>query len=966
VCVGFAAAPSIAFAQSAIAGLVKDTSGAVLPGVTVEASSPALIEKTRTVVTDGDGLYKIVDLRPGTYSVTFSLTGFATVKRDGIDIPAAFTATVNADLRVGAVEETITVAGQAPTVDVQNVAQRTLLNKDLLDAVPTARTPQSFVPYLPGVTGGLGEQAIGRSTAAMAIHGGRTGESIVGVDGMQGRNLEGAGGTAATYYVNQAIVQEIVVQLAAQTAEYQSGGIFTNVIPKEGGNRFSGFFFASYGNENMQGDNLNNDLRAAGLTIAGLKKSWDFNPAVGGPLLRDQLWFYSSYRNTGAVQYIPGLYYSQDPLAWRYVADVNRPAVIEIDDRSSNTRLTWQATPRNKIGLFYDAQPHIVRQRNYAATVAPEATTYAPFLPNYFALASWKSPLTNKFLLEAGLLGQSVNYDGRHQVDPAVDFDTIAIRELSNGLRYRAASPYTDDHAYGNHVDRMLKLRASASYVTGSHNFKVGFDDMIGSRLHTRQINGDVGYSFRNGSPSSIREFATPLAFRDHLDADLGIYAQDQWTVKRATINAGLRYDYYKATNLAFDLPAGRFVPARHFNEVNGALLWKDISPRLGVSYDVFGTGKTAIKGTLNRYVAGEGLLLANAVSPVTTSVTNVDRNWTDTNLNFIPDCDLTNPAQNGECQAISNSNFGKQNPSATTYDEDILHGFGKRQYDWETSGALQHQLWGGVSANIGYFRRWYGNQRVTDNLLVTPNDYSPYCVTAPADSRLPNGGGYQVCGLYDISPAKFNQVLSFVTPASTFGKASEVYNGLDFTVAARLRGGAQLSGGVSTGRTSTDNCVQVDSGQDLLNCKIVPPFQAQYKFIGSYPLPYGVQASAVFLSVPGPQITASYTATNAEIVKTLGRNLGSCGTAATCNGTTTVPLVVPGTMFAQKTARTDARFSKNFKLRQYRLVTSLDIYNLFNGSSPQTVNTTFGSDWQKPTQILGPRLFKVSGQIEF
>ena len=150
--------PSV-FAQSGIAGVVKDTSGAVLPGVTVEASSPALIERSRSAVTDGEGLYKIVDIRPGTYAVTFTLPGFTTVKREGIDTPAAFTATVNAELRVGTVEETITVAGQAPTVDVQNVAQRTLLNKTLLDAVPTARTPQSFVPYLPGVTGGLGEQA---------------------------------------------------------------------------------------------------------------------------------------------------------------------------------------------------------------------------------------------------------------------------------------------------------------------------------------------------------------------------------------------------------------------------------------------------------------------------------------------------------------------------------------------------------------------------------------------------------------------------------------------------------------------------------------------------------------------------------------------------------------------------------------------------------------------------------------
>ena len=231
--------PALTSAQSVIAGVAKDTSGALLPGVSVEASSSALIEKTRVVVTDTQGQYRIVDLRPGIYTVTFSLAGFSTVRREGLELPAAFTATVNAEMKVGELEETITVTGQAPVVDVQTVAQQQTLNKNILDAIPTqGRLPQSYVLFLPGVvaaaSGSGGQQGFGNNSNALAIHGSRNTESNVSIDGMNVRNTSGVGGGNFWYYVNQGIVQEVVVSTGGSGAEQQMSGIVTNVIPKEG------------------------------------------------------------------------------------------------------------------------------------------------------------------------------------------------------------------------------------------------------------------------------------------------------------------------------------------------------------------------------------------------------------------------------------------------------------------------------------------------------------------------------------------------------------------------------------------------------------------------------------------------------------------------------------------------------------------------------------------------------------
>jgi hypothetical protein len=237
VIVGFLLLPSSTFAQGSIAGAVKDTTGGAMPGVTVEAASPALIEKIRTVVTDGEGLYKIVDLRPGTYTVTFSLAGFNTFRRDGIELSASFTATVNADMRVGALEETVTVSGQSPTVDVQNVVQQSVLTRNIMDEIPAGtKTIAALGALIPGMVantqdvGGTG----GTSSAQISIHNSRGSEEQLLQDGMTYNTGAGRGGAFSAVRANEASTQEIAIETGGLGAESEMSGVRTNVIPREG------------------------------------------------------------------------------------------------------------------------------------------------------------------------------------------------------------------------------------------------------------------------------------------------------------------------------------------------------------------------------------------------------------------------------------------------------------------------------------------------------------------------------------------------------------------------------------------------------------------------------------------------------------------------------------------------------------------------------------------------------------
>src|SRR5262245_4741464 len=359
--------PTLAHAQASITGVVRDPSGAVLPGVTVEASSPVLIEKVRSVVTDGSGQYRIVDLRPGTYIVTFTLSGFSVVRREGLELTGTFVATVDADLRVGALEETITVTGDSPIVDIQRTTQQRVFDQQVIEAIPAGRSHINMVVLIPGLAAaqpGRGALAdVGGTNnlqnTTFTIHGGRTSDTRLQLDGVRLGNVL-SGGEFSNFVPDTGSTQEVAVDYAAISAEQPFGGLRIDIIPREGGNTVRGTVFATGVNSAWQGSNLTQELQNRGLPAPNeMKKAYDVNPGVGGPILREKLWFYTSARWQTNENYIAGLYYNKnegDPTKWLYEADTSRRGFFSLKQNGVNTRLTYQLSPRNKASFYYDNQ----------------------------------------------------------------------------------------------------------------------------------------------------------------------------------------------------------------------------------------------------------------------------------------------------------------------------------------------------------------------------------------------------------------------------------------------------------------------------------------------------------------------------------------------------------------------------------------------------------------------------------
>jgi hypothetical protein len=989
--------PSAALAQgsgtAAIAGVVKDTSGAVMPGVTVEAASPALIEKVRTVVSDEAGQYKILNLVPGTYSVTFTLGGFSTVKREGLELNSSFTATVNADLKVGTLEETVTVSGLAPVVDTQNVRQQTTIARDTLDSIPTTKRLGQYATIIPGATySNPTFQDVGGNQGEggqFGIHGQRAGDQGTNIEGMN-QNQQ-AGGVLS---FNAQTFQEVVVETSGASAEAGSGGVQVNIIPKDGGNTLSGSFASAYAGPSLQNGNLTDALRARGLnTDISIRKSYDYGGALGGPFRKDKLWFFTAHRWWGASRYLQGTYYNATQHSLFYTPDLSRVSHNNEYFEDHSLRLTWQAAAKHKVVFSFSEQNNCscpfgltgVGGVN-AVKPAPESRGLHVYNPQYVPILSWNFPATNKLLFEAGASANILNEDSRPQVE--VGPGDIRVQDLALNLNYGSeASNNTWSGSFARRFVNKYNYRFAASYITGSHAFKTGYYmqryylGREGAYNDLDQIHGARDYTFRNRVPQSVRIWAVPFELVEHT-IGTALFVQDQWTVKRMTLNLGARYENFVGTVPAHHLPAGYFVPARDFQAVNDSPNFNNLEPRLGVSYDLFGNGKTALKASLGRFVPG-GTPSANG-NPASNQAASATRTWADVNGNYVPDCvlDASVPGANGECGPLSDTSFGQVRAGNTRFASDTLTGFNKQFSNWQTSVSVQQELRRGMALNVGYFRTWYGNFVATDNQAVTAANYTPYCITAPMDSRLPGGGGNQICGLYDIAPTLFGQTANLVTRSSNYGKQTEHYSGVDATLTTRFAEGGQFSGGLSVGRTVTDNCYTMGNPQLTFAgsgtgvtaprtptyCHVSQPWSAgtQVKFLVVYPLPLGFQTSATYQNIAGIPIVASNPTANAQIVPSLGRNVGSCRGAATCNANVNIDLIPPNSVYEDRLQQLDIRFARIFRFGKARVRGNFDIYNALNGASILSENAGYGSQWLTPYEIMGGRLFKFSGQIEF
>jgi hypothetical protein len=388
----------------------------------------------------------------------------------------------------------------------------------------------------------------------------------------------------------------------------------------------------------------------------------------------------------------------------------------------------------------------------------------------------------------------------------------------------------------------------------------------------------------------------------------------------------------------------------------------------------VTGNGKTAVRVNLGKYLdparAGGTYSGPNPLSRISTTIT---RTWTDANRDYVPNCDLLNPntqdlrATGGDfCGVMSNLNFGKS-VFSNTYDQALLTGWGKRPSDWSLGASVMREVLPRVSVEVGYFRRWWGNFVVTDNLAVAASDFSQFSVTAPADSRLPGAGGNLISGLYDVDPLKAGQVNNFITLSGNYGNQYENFNAVDVTVNARMRGGLTFQGGTSTGQGVTDNC-EIKSQLPEISptnpyCRTATGFLTQFRGLGAYTIPkVDVLLSATFQSVQGPPLSANYGVANALVVPSLGRSLAGNAPNVTVN------LVAPGALYGDRTNQLDFRAAKILKFAKTRAQLSVDVYNVLNSAAVLGYNQTFilGGAWLTPNSVITSRFVRIGGQFDF
>jgi carboxypeptidase family protein len=1003
--------PAVAYAQASIAGVVKDTSGAVLPGVTVEASSPVLIEKSRSAVSDGTGRYLIENLRPGKYRVSFTLQGFKIVVRENLELVGTTVVTANADLAVGTVEETITVSGATPTVDLQSTTRQVSITQEIMAAIPTSRTPFSLGVLIAGVRQDVGGRDVGGAVvaevASLVANGGRTGDQRMMVNGVA-LSSGIAGGWGGGAVPNATGTAEFAIDVSGVDAQAATGGVRVNFIPRDGGNKFSGTVFASFAKDSFAADNYTGtDVQQRGLVAPSkIKGNGDFNPGVGGPIVRDKLWFFASGRRLYADNYVAGMFFNANANKlneFRYVRTTQQ-AILHQDQQIAQGRLTFQATPKHKFGMTFDQEAYCGCPNGVTATTSPDGASDRRFPTQRFVTADWTMPVTNKLLLEASGIDRVERWGGMHLqtgkgenisgITPGMISVTDNPNPVTGGsLTYRSAAQYNNSWNWNIHY------RAALSYITGSHNFKVGFNNAYLHHENTTYTDPSAPYSynFANGVPNQITYRVTPRTIAANVNYDFGTFAQDRWTIGRWTLQGGVRFDAFKNSFPPQSLAPTALAPSLNirFDTIDN-VSWKDITPKMGAAYDLFGNGKTALKVTLNKYLEGLGTTgaggvpnISDAPNPISRLNTQTTRPWTDNGANggiandFIPQCNLQDYNVNGECGALVNAAiFGTIVPG-TTYDPDLMQGWGKRFYNWEFTGAVQHELMPRVSLNVQYARRWYGNFRMFDDRAVGPSDYDRFTFIVPTDARLPNSGA-TLTG-FDLKPTAPGTQQLFVTRGDNYGKMTEHFDAVNISVQARLQNGLLVQGGFGPGRQVTDDCDIVDDVPELLQAAVLIPsrsgvtttrplerchenngWRTGVSALASYTIPkVDVQISGTVQNQPGITLAAGCSScANAVNFPATSTTLGRAFTGAPAGrGFNLGPA---GTIFTERLNQIDLRFAKIFRINSTKSAINFDLYNVTNSNSVLTENATFGPAYRTPQSILLPRLFKISAQFDF
>lgn len=898
---------------SSIAGIVKDESGAGMPGVTVEASSPALIERIKTAVTNASGEYEIVDLRPGTYSVTFTLPGFKTMRNEAVELTSSFTATVNATLEVGGVEETITVTGESPLVDIRSSVSGRALNQELLANVPVARNVYQIGLMMPGATTTAPDVG-GNQTAQITnlrVHG--VSDNTWLADGIEIGGVE-ADTVTATYY-NEGFNEEMTVQTSALSAE-SGGGVTVNMIKKDGGNTFKGDLYATYTGQSLQSDNVSDEQRSKGLLApSAMDEGYDVNVGMGGPVVRDRVWFYGSYRR-----------WRVDRLTANTFNVDGTQALDEQILSNWSGRLSFSLNNNNRVSAWVETLDKLRgHRRNTSGTfqfISPEAAVVQPNI-GLTGSIKWTSTVRPNLLLEGGFASMRIVWAQRYEPDSALDAIPRNDLDLST---LTGATP----NSLERELDWRRTVALSATWLPswmGQHKIKAGTQISIGNLADVRDSRTHFLARYRSGVPDSVVVYNTPVT-TEVLQRDHAVYIQDGWTIgSRLTVNAGLRWQMFKGIIPAQTSPAGLFVPERTFDKIDNVPNWKNTTPRLAVSYDLFGNSRTALKVNVSRYMrrASAGSTV-NPFNPL--RLLNETRTWGDANRDGIPQVSEIGPSRGGLTSAAT-----------VGVDPDL-----RRPYQWEQTVTLEHQLSRSLAVAVSYYHRRFYDDFDTVNVALGPSDYTAVTIANPL-----TGEPFTVYNQTAASASRVNNVVMNSDALRTW------YNGFQIAVDKRMSNNFKLFGGLTIGADKTCGSASTNPNAQFNNCgygtsdsKVMGNFSAIYRLPGDVNLASHVQ------QVSGKPLATTYTVTRADIP-----NLTQVSQS--------VNLLPVGGRRKDAWTLVDVRVSKVFRFASTRSVEALaELYNLTNENAALSEVTTVGPTFGRISSNVDGRIARFGLKLAF
>ncbi|MGE5246195.1 MAG: TonB-dependent receptor [Betaproteobacteria bacterium] len=906
-----------------ITGVVADTSGAVLPGVTVSVSGEKLIGGVQTKVTDTTGNYRFDRLPPGNYNVKFELQGFKTVQRTGIRITALFVATVSPKLEVGNVSETITVTGESPTIDTKSNVQQTVMSQEILEGVPTGRDPWSLAKIIPGVQISTydvgGTQSYQQSS--LSAHGSNTNDVNYNIDGNT-VNWPGGGGGATMLYYDQGMFEEVNYTTSAIPAEVMVGGVSINMVTKEAGNKWRGDMRYYYSNgSHLQSDNTQvPELTKWNFLGSPITRLYDFNIGGGGAIVQDKVWVTGSLRRW---------------LVNQTTNARNADGSRAIDDntlKNYSGKAVWQATQQQKVSfaINYDNKVRGHR-RNTPPNIVPDIASLHQNNPATSYQAKYTA-IHNKAVYESSLSVMSGQTSYLYQ-----DGTNGAIRVVDNTLSTADNAAQYHEENPNSRVQFDNVLSYSKSGWGGDHLLKAGVQFARLRFLDEYQVNGDMYLVYNNGVPTSVQEWNTPTS-NLNLEHVLGFFAQDSWTIaNKLTLNLGMRFDHNTGIIPAQSNPAGSFVDQRSLPESTPIKqnlgVW-----RTGLVYDPIGDGKTAFKASYSRYAAQVGIDRVQNINPFNFASRTCA--WNDANGDG-----AAQPDEISRCGGFPTKSIRYAGASGPNW-----------PYSDEISAGVERQVVQDIRLGVMYYHRTNRNQIGTRNLAIPSSAYTKETVPVPGS---PNGPG-GTATFFNLDPAYLGLVSTVLDNESYLDTN---YNGVEFTANKRFTNRWQMlagltighnRGGVNTSGGQSSSADLNDPNNTLFPNGIIGNDSTYaFRLSGSYSAPAGITIAGSLVSNQGYPYVSTYT---------ISRSVFPGLTKAT----QTALLSSRGDERLPNVTMVDMRVSRPIRFGDRRITPQLDIFNIGNASTITGYGASVGSAYLRPGSNLQPRIVRLGFTIDF